>query len=546
METFENVVGTLNDLVWSTPSFFPFMVAVLLSFGIFITLRLGFVQIRHFRHGILTVTGKFDHPDAIGDVNHFQALTTALSATVGIGNIAGVAIAIHYGGPGALFWMWVTAFFGMAVKYTECTLAVKYRVQNSDGSVSGGPMYYIEKGLGEQWKWLAVFFAAMAVICSFLTGNAVQANTVADTMKATFSIPGWVTGLATASVVGFVIVGGIKRIGRVTASLMPIMALIYVLGALIILLLNVEKVLPAFGTIIEYAFNPRAGAFGVGSGLFLTTLIWGIKRGLFSNEAGQGSAPIAHGAAKTKEPVREGVVALLEPFIDTLVVCTMTGLVIVSTGVWEQKHPTVFTTNAFEASFEIDDDSNILTLSNGVPVNGDILRNDYSFGEFYTDPDREELFSGQIVLQEDGAVTIQTLTGENLGELQTSIVENGAPLTALAFEEGLSPLFAGGKYIVTICVILFGVSTAISWSYYGDRSIQYLAGDSSIIYYKMVYLVMHFLGAILTLETVWAIGDIALGLMTFPNIIALFALSGVVAKATKTYFDSYKANQGTE
>ena len=486
--------------------------------------------------------GKFDHPDAIGDVNHFQALTTALSATVGIGNIAGVAIAIHYGGPGALFWMWVTAFFGMAVKYTECTLAVKYRIQNSDGSVSGGPMYYIEKGLGEQWKWLAVFFAAMAVICSFLTGNAVQANTVADTMKATFLIPGWITGLATASLVGFVIVGGIKRIGRVTASLMPLMAIIYVLGALIILLLNVEKVLPAFGTIIEYAFTPKAGAFGIGSGLFLTTLVWGIKRGLFSNEAGQGSAPIAHGAAKTKEPVREGVVALLEPFIDTLVVCTMTGLVIVSTGVWEQKHPTVFTTNALETSFEIDDESTILTISNGVPVNGDILRNDYSYGELYTDVDREELFSGQIVVLEDGSVTIQTLTGENLGELQTSIVENGAPLTALAFEKGLSPLFAGGKYIVTICVILFGVSTAISWSYYGDRSIQYLAGDSSIIYYKMVYLVMHFLGAILALETVWAIGDIALGLMTFPNIIALFALSGVVAKATKTYFDSYKAN----
>lgn len=542
METFEIIVDTLNDLVWSTPSFFPFMVAVLLSFGIFITLRLGFVQIRYFKHGILTVMGKFDHPDAIGDVNHFQALTTALSATVGIGNIAGVAIAIHYGGPGALFWMWVTAFFGMAVKYTECTLAVKYRIQNSDGSVSGGPMYYIEKGLGEQWKWLAVFFAAMAVICSFLTGNAVQANTVADTMKATFLIPGWITGLATASLVGFVIVGGIKRIGRVTASLMPLMAIIYVLGALIILLLNVEKVIPAFGTIIEYAFTPKAGAFGIGSGLFLTTLVWGIKRGLFSNEAGQGSAPIAHGAAKTKEPVREGVVALLEPFIDTLVVCTMTGLVIVSTGVWEQKHPTVFTTNALETSFEIDDESTILTISNGLPVNGDILRNDYSYGELYTDIDRKELFSGQIVVLEDGSVTIQTLTGENLGELQTSIVENGAPLTALAFEKGLSPLFAGGKYIVTICVILFGVSTAISWSYYGDRSIQYLAGDSSIIYYKMVYLVMHFLGAILALETVWAIGDIALGLMTFPNIIALFALSGVVAKATKTYFDSYKAN----
>lgn len=542
METFEQIVGTLNDLVWSTPSFFPFMVALLLSFGIFITLRLGFVQIRHFKHGIQTVMGKYDQPDAIGDVNHFQALTTALSATVGIGNIAGVAIAIHYGGPGALFWMWVTAFFGMAVKYTECTLAVKYRIQNSDGSVSGGPMYYIEKGLGEQWKWLAVFFAAMAVICSFLTGNAVQANTVADTLKSTFLIPGWVTGLATASVVGFVIIGGIKRIGRVTASLMPIMALIYVLGALVILLLNADKVLPAFGTILEYAFTPKAGAFGVGSGLFLTTLVWGIKRGLFSNEAGQGSAPIAHGAAKTKEPVREGVVALLEPFIDTLVVCTMTGLVIVSTGVWEQKHDTVFTTNALEATIEIDNNGTTLQFENGEPVNGLVHRNDFPYGSFYVDAERNTLFNGQLELLEDGKVAIYSMDGESLGELQTSIVENGAPLTALAFENGLSPLFSGGKYIVTLCVILFGISTAISWSYYGDRSIQYLAGDGSIIYYKIVYLIMHFLGAILALETVWAIGDIALGLMTFPNIIALFALSGVVATATKTYFNSIKAH----
>ncbi|MBO6651599.1 MAG: sodium:alanine symporter family protein, partial [Balneola sp.] len=326
MELFESIVNSLNDLVWSTPSNFPFMVVVLLSFGIFITLRLGFVQVRKFGHGVLSVMGKYDHPDAVGDVNHFQALTTALSATVGIGNIAGVAIAIHYGGPGALFWMWVTAFFGMAIKYTECTLAVKYRVVNDDGSVSGGPMYYIEKGLGENWKWLAVFFAAMAVICSFLTGNAVQANTVADTMRSTFLVPGWVTGLVTASLVGVVIIGGIKRIGKVTASLMPVMAIIYVLGALVILLMNASEVIPAFKTILSYAFTPEAGIFGVGSGVFLTTLVWGIKRGLFSNEAGQGSAPIAHGAAKTKEPVREGVVALLEPFIDTLVVCTMTGL----------------------------------------------------------------------------------------------------------------------------------------------------------------------------------------------------------------------------
>lgn len=540
METFEHIVGTLNDLVWSTPTYFPFMVAVLLSFGIFITLRLGFVQIRHFKHGILSVMGKYDQPDAVGDVNHFQALTTALSATVGIGNIAGVAIAIHYGGPGALFWMWITAFLGMAVKYTECTLAVKYRIQNADGSVSGGPMYYIEKGLGENWKWLAVFFAAMAVICSFLTGNAVQANTVADTMKSTFLIPGWITGLATASVVGFVIIGGIKRIGKVTASLMPVMAIIYVLSALVILLVNYDQVIPAFGTIIDYAFTPKAGAFGVGSGLFLTTLVWGIKRGLFSNEAGQGSAPIAHGAAKTKEPVREGVVALLEPFIDTLVVCTMTGLVIISTGVWDMKHDVPFTTAALESEITISDSGTNLIFENGIPSNGTIVRNDHDMGTFYANESRTQMFEGTIQVLESGGVEITNANGSKLEIVYSSIIENGAPLTALAFEKGLAPIFGGGKYIVTLCVILFGVSTAISWSYYGDRSIQYLAGDKSIIYYKVVYLVMHFVGAVLALETVWAIGDIALGLMTFPNLIALFALSGVVATASKTYFAKMK------
>lgn len=539
METFEYIVGTLNDLVWSTPTQFPIMIATLLGFGIFITLKLGFVQIRKFKHGVLSVMGKYDHPEAVGDVNHFQALTTALSATVGIGNIAGVAIAIHYGGPGALFWMWVTAFFGMAVKYTECTLAVKYRVQNADGSVSGGPMYYIEKGLGQNWKWLAVFFAVMAVFSSFLTGNAVQANTVADTLNSTFMIPVWITGLVTASLVGFVIIGGIKRIGRVTASLMPLMALIYVLGALIILAININDVLPAFATIFENAFTPKAGAFGVGSGLFLTTFVWGIKRGLFSNEAGQGSAPIAHGAARTNEPVREGVVALLEPFIDTLVVCTMTGLVIVSTGVWQQKHDAIFTSAASETEITVTRGDGTLFIVNGEPRNGSLVRNDYEMGTFYIDEARTQPFNGTIQPVDDG-VRIATVNDIPVEKLYSSFVENGAPLTAIAFEKGLSPIFPGGKYIVTLSVILFGVSTAISWSYYGDRSMQYLAGDKSIIYYKIVYLVMHFIGAVLTLETVWAIGDIALGLMTFPNIIALFALSGVVAKASKIYFAKMK------
>lgn len=533
MELFEQVVNWLNNLVWSTPEQFPIMVVLLLGFGIFITLRLGFVQIRRFTHGVKSVMGIYDNPDDTGDVNHFQALTTALSATVGIGNIAGVAIAIHYGGPGALFWMWVTAFFGMAIKYTECTLAVEYRVKNKDGSVSGGPMYYIEKGLGENWKWLAIFFAAMAVICSFLTGNAVQANTVADTMYSTFQIPSWVSGIVTATFVGIVIVGGIKRIGQVTARLMPLMAIIYVLGALIILTLNAGDVIPAFGTIFTSAFTPEAGMFGVGSGLFLTTLVWGIKRGLFSNEAGQGSAPIAHGAAKTEEPVREGVVALLEPFIDTLVVCTMTGLVIVATGVWEERHDMVYEPGNSNNTVEVADGSTTLIIEDGEPVNGTVMRNDFETGVFFLDLEDREEFSGTLNVN-TGTFTDEE--GNVVATVYTSIIENGAPLTSLAFEKGLAPIFPYGKHIVTFCVLLFGISTAISWSYYGDRSIQYLAGDGAILPYKVVYLGMHFLGAIFPLATVWAIGDIALGLMTFPNIIALFALSGSVAVATKKYF----------
>lgn len=539
MQIFESIVESLNNLIWATPSAMPFMVIILLGFGIFITARLGLVQLRRFGHGIRVVMGHYDDPNETGDVNHFQALTTALSATVGIGNIAGVAIAIHNGGPGALFWMWITAFFGMAIKYSECTLAVMYRKKNVDGSVSGGPMYYIQHGLGENWKWLAIAFATFAVICSFLTGNAVQANSVSDIMQASFSVPKWATGLISASVVGFVILGGIKRIGAVTARLAPLMALLYVFGALIILFLNYDQVLPSIVLIVKSAFNPTAGAYGVGSGVFLTTLVWGIKRGLFSNEAGQGSAPIAHAAAKTNEPVREGVVALLEPFIDTLVVCTMTGLVIITTNTWQEKHPQYFSATSNEVEYVIEDaSSNVLRFEEGIPVGGKIIRNNAEVDALFIDEAMQNGFNGSITMTEQG-ILVASSDGLEVTHFHAEAIENGAPLTAMAFEKGLAPLFPGGNLIVTLCVILFAVSTSISWSYYGDRSIQYLAGDKSIIYYKGVYVVMHFVGAMLTLNTVWLIGDIALGLMTLPNIIALFALSGVVYKATQTYFNKY-------
>ena len=539
MEVLESVVEFLNNLVWNTPELMPLMVVALLGYGIFITLKMGFIQIRRFGHGIKVVMGHYDDPDDIGDVNHFQALSTALSATVGIGNIAGVAIAIHYGGPGALFWMWVTAFLGMAVKYSECTLALMYRIQNPDGSVSGGPMYYIERGLGPNWKWLAVTFAALAVICSFFTGNAIQANSVADVMENSFffTVPTYITGLITATLVGFVIIGGIKRIGYVTARLTPIMAILYVLGALVILILNYDAVLPAFGTIFTYAFNPVAGAWGVGSGLFITTMVWGVKRGLFSNEAGQGSAPIAHGAAKTDEPVREGVVALLEPFIDTIVVCTMTGLVIISTGVWDTKHPTDINLNSPDMSYEISqviDSPEYLIVEDGIVTNGIMFRSAFSVDTVYSNSAQTELFTGRINTSTNQAEVMDT--GAVTGVVYGNVIYNGATLTSQGFEIGLAPLFPGGKYLVTICVLLFAISTSIAWSYYGDRSIQYLFGDKSIIYYKAVYVVLHFVGAITALGTIWAIGDIALGLMTFPNLIALFALSGVVYATTKDYF----------
>lgn len=535
MDLFKTIVDTLNDLVWATPSVFPLMVILLLSFGVFITLRLGFIQIRHFTHGIKVVMGYYDSPDDQGDVNHFQALSTALSATVGIGNIAGVAIAIHYGGPGALFWMWITAILGMAVKYAECTLAVHYRQVNADGSVSGGPMYYIEKGLGHKWKWLAVTFAGAAVICSFLTGNAVQANTVADTLYSTFLFPTWATGLISAGLVGIVILGGIKRIGNVTSKLAPLMAILYVFSGLIVLIIHYDQVIPTLMLIVDAAFNPSAGAYGVGSGVFMTTMIWGIKRGLFSNEAGQGSAPIAHAAAKTDEPVREGVVALLEPFIDTLMICTMTGLVIIITNVWQVKHPAQFGLNSGETRIEFAEGSSSMQIENGVPINGSFYVNDFKVDTLFQSLKFAVPFNGVITKSNKSGIVAQS-ESKSFSSLTGNIVENGAPLTALAFESGLASLFSGGRYIVTLCVLLFGISTAISWSYYGDRAIQYLYGDVSIKYYKMVYVVMHFVGAVLALSTVWAIGDIMLGLMAIPNIIALFALSGVVFSLTKTYF----------
>lgn len=557
MEFLRQFVDKLNSLVWGTgipvgEENISIIVIALIGTGFFLTLRLGFIQVRRFGHGISVASGKYDDPNEPGDVSHFQALTTALSATVGIGNIAGVALAIHWGGPGALFWMWVTAAVGMATKYSEVTLAQRFRdIHDSgghkwEGTVSGGPMYYIEKGLGPKWKPLAVAFAVLLGITAFFTGNAIQANTVADAMQSNFGMQTWVTGLITSAIVAVVIIGGISRIGKVTGILAPLMAGVYVFGALVVIILNIDQLLPAFATIFREAFNPTAGVAGTGVGAFLVTLMWGVRRGLFSNEAGQGSAPIAHAAAKTDEPVSEGVVALLEPFIDTIVIVTMTALVIIMTGVWNERAPEEITLGGGDIAWitfvdgrraDVDPPAQI-RVENGrqmaAPGEPMLAWHEVSVDELFTDAAHENLFTGTIFPQRGNA---QGDDGTPYTSLFGDAVESGAPLTMMGFKKGLSGVVGWGHYIVIISVLLFGISTAISWSYYGDRCATYLFGTGAVLPYKIAFVAMHFVGAVLPLTVIWEMGDIFLGIVILPNLLALVLLSPKIVEMTKSYFE---------
>jgi len=341
IHTLTEFTGQIAGLLWGT----PLTLLILLGVSIYLTLRLGFIQLLGFRHSIRIVSGRYSDPCHQGDVSHFQALATALSATIGTGNIAGVATAISFGGPGALFWMWMTAFFGMATKFTESTLAVKFRTIAADGSIAGGPMYTLLHGL--QMKKMARLFAIFALIASFGIGNMVQANSVVDGLA--FIWPdlkqaAWLAGIIMATLVALVILGGIKRIARVASTLVPFMALFYMAAALIVLFNHYAVIPAALATIFNHALNPWA----VGGAAIGEAMRWGVARGMFSNEAGLGSSPMAHAAARTNEPVREGLIAMLEPFIDTLIICTMTGLVIIVSGAWEVR-PEDFKGAAFTA-----------------------------------------------------------------------------------------------------------------------------------------------------------------------------------------------------
>lgn len=431
----------VSAIVWG-----PLTIILLVGTGVYITCIVRGIQIRRFLYAWRLISGKFDNPKDKGEVTHFQALSAALSATIGTGNIAGVGTAIALGGPGAVFWMWITAIFGMALKYAECLLSLNFRVIHPDGIVGAGPMYYLEKGL--KWKWLGVLFALFASIASFGIGNMVQANSVAEPMQTYFGVPKIVTGLVIGLLVFAVIVGGIKRIGQVASCLVPFMAFFYVGGALVIIFMNFSAVPQALYLIFHDAFTGTAATGGFAGAAVAQVIRFGVARGVFSNESGLGSAPIAHGAAKTKEPVREGLVAMLGPCIDTIIICTMTALVIIMTGA-------------------------------------------YTSGE------------------------------------------TGADLTANAFNMGISGV---GGFIVAIGIIFFAFSTAISWSYYGDRCIDYLFGQKMVIPYRIVYCTLLPVGAYVKLELVWNISDIFNALMAWPNLIGLVMLSPVVIKQTKSYF----------
>ena len=539
----------LLDGLLGSAAYFPI---VLLGAGVFFTFYLGFPQIRFFKHAWGVLFGRYAEKEDPGDTSHFQALSTALSGTVGTGNIGGVAFAIFLGGPAALFWMWATAFVGMTTKFVEVSISHKYRKQDDQGFMVGGPMHYMEHGLN--LKWLAVFFAVATVISSFGSGNMPQANNMASGIETSFAIPSYVTGAVLALLLGFVIVGGIKRIAAVAATLVPFMGILYALGAIAVLLTHYDNIVPSFVAVFENAFTGSAAAGGFLGASFAYAFNRGVNRGLYSNEAGQGSAPIAHASARTKEPVAEGMVSILEPFIDTLLICTLTGLVILSSGVWKEKYETEFSAFDTEIVLGVYDDANsahVQQLSahlDLVPPENDPVKR-YS-GLVEAVDGRLDLSSITVLhnrsVAEDVRVSREGVPySGSLRVEQGSIVDatlslsgksllHSVPLTAQAFSSSF--LGAYGEYLVTIGLVLFAFSTAIAWSYYGDRAIVYLVGTRWVMPYRVLYVGGFFVATIADTSLIWLISAITVALMTLPNLIGIMMMRKEVKQMTQGYW----------
>ncbi|MDA9778410.1 alanine:cation symporter family protein [Rubripirellula sp.] len=498
--TTETLPGWLITPAYPNGISVPFVVVWLLFGATFLTLRMGFINFRAFRHAIDLTRGIYDSPNEQGDVSHFQALSAALSATVGLGNIAGVAIAIGLGGPGATFWIIMIGLIGMTAKFSECTLGQIYRVKDSDGHVLGGPMRYLKFGLADMGmaklgKVLSLLFMILCVGASFGGGNAFQVGQSLEAIRGEVTIlqdyP-YLYGIVMAIAVGSVILGGIKSIGAVAGKLVPVMCVAYVSAALYILAINVSEIPAAITQIITEAFSPQAAYGG-----FLGVVIIGVQRAVFSNEAGVGSAAIAHSAAKTDEPVSEGIVALLEPFIDTVLVCTITALVLVVSG-------------AYDAETFVDRQSpaTVIAAVQGSTPTGEVSPSDIS--------------AAKESLQE----TIET--------------KRGAAMTLVAFRSCGYTWFG---YILFGAVVLFAFSTCISWSYYGERCWVEMFGEQFSIVYKLLFLVFTILGSIVTRGNILEFSDLMILGMSFPNLLGVFLLSGLVKRRLDEYWGKYKSGE---
>jgi len=560
MQTVNDFLLKVDGLIGGSQWF----VFLLLGVGLFFTIYLKFPQIRYFRHAIRCVSGKYDKESDKGDTSHFQALTTALSGTVGTGNIAGVAFAIHLGGPGALFWMLVTALIGMCTKFVEVTLSHKYRDFTENGQVSGGPMYYMKKRLniklpgGKMIKTgyvMGAFFAVATVISSFGTGSLPQINSISNSIFATFGIGHMITGGILAVILALVIIGGIKRIAKVTSMLVPTMAIIYLLGAFMVLAYNYENIIPSFISIFMDVFTGTAAAGGFLGAGFAFAFNRGVNRGLFSNEAGQGSAPIAHSAARAHEPVSEGLVAILEPFIDTVIICMLTGMVILSSGVWKDKLPNTFQMADIQVLDRVYEEKNAddvallsdylnrkgslplftgeLQVADGKVLNTLTILHARSIAENLTVAGSGKPYNGALRVS-NGSIISQASTFSMSG----NSLMHSAPLTTEAFKKTWFGEF--GKYIVSIGLLLFAFSTAISWSYYGDRAMTYLFGTKSVVWYRIVYVIGFFVASFTDTTIIWTFSGIAIAFMTIPNLIGIFTLHKEVKTTIRDYWIDFK------
>ena len=550
METATDFLNLLDGFLGSA-QYFPFF---LLGTGLAFTLYLGFPQIRYFNHAWKILAGKYDKPDAEGDATHFQALSTAISGTVGTGNIGGVALAIYLGGPAALFWMWMTAFFGMTTKFVEVSLSHKYRQKDEEGHIVGGPMFVMEKRLN--MKWLAVFFAVATVISSFGTGNLPQSNSIANGVEASFGIPVWVTGLVLAIALGSVIIGGINRIIQLAEKIVPFMAIVYLLGAMTVVFYNLDQILPSFLSVFSDAFTGSAASGGFLGATFAYAFNRGVNRGLFSNEAGQGSAPIAHAAARADEPISEGMVSILEPFIDTIVICTVTGLVILSSGVWTEKFQidfqsfdTEFITGIYSEqderqrqmlfehlSLSIADDpvesfTGVIEVTDGRASSGSFtVIHNRSIAENVRYWQADLPYNGEVIVAQGSIVGDVELSGKSL--------IHSVDLTMEAFSRGF--LGEYGRYIVSIGLVLFAFSTAVAWSYYGDRAMTYLFGVRSVFAYRVVYVIGFFVAAVADTSLIWLVAAITIAFMTIPNLVTMLILHREMKQEISDYWVKFK------